>query len=129
MSGVIAVVFVVIGDVDFIAQILSMFFMVTYGALCTVSFLEHFASQSVLSSHFPFSLVFIFVRDRDVRFDDGADKRAVCPHRDLSSWWGLTLDSVAAGKVNATSQQSSRDNVSVNSVVADDVTEKPGYDV
>ena len=45
VSGVIAVVFVVIGDVDFIAQILSMFFMVTYGALCTVSFLEHFASN------------------------------------------------------------------------------------
>ena len=45
VSGVIAIVFVVIGDVDFIAQILSMFFMVTYGALCTVSFLEHFASN------------------------------------------------------------------------------------
>lgn len=45
VSGVIAIVFVVIGDVDFIAQILSMFFMVTYGALCMVSFLEHFASN------------------------------------------------------------------------------------
>ncbi len=45
VSGVIALVFVVIGGVDFIAQILSMFFMVTYGALCTVSFLEHFASN------------------------------------------------------------------------------------
>ena len=45
ISGVIAVVFVAIGDVDFIAQILSMFFMVTYGALCMVSFLEHFASN------------------------------------------------------------------------------------
>ena len=45
VSGVIAVVFVVIGGVDFIAQILSMFFMVTYGALCMVSFLEHFASN------------------------------------------------------------------------------------
>ncbi len=45
VSGVVAMVFVVIGDVDFIAQILSMFFMVTYGALCAVSFLEHFASN------------------------------------------------------------------------------------
>ena len=45
VSGVIALVFVVIGGVDLIAQILSMFFMVTYGALCTVSFLEHFASN------------------------------------------------------------------------------------
>ena len=45
VSGIIALVFVIIGDVDFIAQILSMFFMVTYGALCMVSFLEHFASN------------------------------------------------------------------------------------
>lgn len=45
VSGAVAIVFVVLGDVDFIAQILSMFFMVTYGALCMVSFLEHFASN------------------------------------------------------------------------------------
>ena len=45
VSGAIAILFVVIGDVDFIAQILSMFFMVTYGALCTVSFLEYFAGN------------------------------------------------------------------------------------
>lgn len=45
VSGAIAVVFVVLGDVDFIAQILSMFFMVTYGALCSVSFLEYFAGN------------------------------------------------------------------------------------
>lgn len=45
VSGTIAVFFVVIGDVDFIAQILSMFFMVTYGALCAVSFLEYFAGN------------------------------------------------------------------------------------
>ena len=38
-------VFVAIGGVDFIAQILSMFFMVMYGALCVVSFLEHFAGE------------------------------------------------------------------------------------
>ena len=45
VSGAIAVVFVVLGDVDSIAQILSMFFLVTYGVLCAVSFLEHFAGN------------------------------------------------------------------------------------
>lgn len=45
VSGIIAFVFVAIGELDFIAQILTMFFMVTYGALCAVSFLEHFASN------------------------------------------------------------------------------------
>ena len=45
VSGAIAMVFVAIGGVDFIAQILSMFFMVMYGALCVVSFLEHFAGN------------------------------------------------------------------------------------
>lgn len=45
VSGAIAIVFAGIGGVDFIAQILSMFFMVMYGALCAVSFLEHFAGN------------------------------------------------------------------------------------
>ena len=45
VSSAIAVVFVLAGGIDFIAQILSMFFMVTYGALCTVSFLEYFAGN------------------------------------------------------------------------------------
>ena len=45
VSGAIAVTFVLLGGIDFIAQILSMFFMVTYGALCTVSFLEFFAGN------------------------------------------------------------------------------------
>ena len=45
LSGIIAIVFVAIGELDFIAQILTMFFMVTYGALCAVSLLEHFASN------------------------------------------------------------------------------------
>ncbi|QGY43253.1 amino acid permease [Maribellus comscasis] len=42
---IIAFVFVVVGDVDFVAQIISMFFMVTYGAICLISFLEHFAAD------------------------------------------------------------------------------------
>ena len=45
VSGIIAMVFVAIGRLDFIAHILSMFFMVTYGALCVVSFLEYFAGN------------------------------------------------------------------------------------
>ena len=44
-SAAIALVFVLLGDVNFVAKIISMFFMVTYGALCTVSFLEHFAGN------------------------------------------------------------------------------------
>lgn len=45
ISGVLALTFVALGNVNFVAQIISMFFMVTYGALCTVSFLEHFAGN------------------------------------------------------------------------------------
>ena len=45
VSGIIAMVFVGFGRLDFIAQILSMFYMVTYGALCVVSFLEYFAGN------------------------------------------------------------------------------------
>ncbi len=45
ISSLIAFVFVLSGGIDFIAQILSMFFMVTYGALCAVSFLEYFAGN------------------------------------------------------------------------------------
>ncbi|RUT79426.1 amino acid permease [Ancylomarina longa] len=45
ISIAIAFFFVIIGDVDFVAQIISMFFMVTYGAICLISFLEHFAAD------------------------------------------------------------------------------------
>ncbi len=33
------------GNVDIVARIISMFFMVTYGSLCSISFLEHFAAR------------------------------------------------------------------------------------
>ncbi|NPA35740.1 MAG: amino acid permease [Chlorobi bacterium] len=42
---IIAFFFISIGDIDFVAQIISMFFMVTYGAICLISFLEHFAAD------------------------------------------------------------------------------------
>ncbi|MRT91517.1 amino acid permease [Ancylomarina sp. 16SWW S1-10-2] len=45
ISILIAFVFIMIGDVNFVAQIISMFFMVTYGAICLISFLEHFAAD------------------------------------------------------------------------------------
>jgi len=45
ITGAIAVTFVAVGNVDFVARIISMFFMVTYGSLCAISFLEHFAAR------------------------------------------------------------------------------------
>jgi len=45
VTTVIMLAFVALGDVDFVAQIISMFFMITYGALCLISFLEHFAGN------------------------------------------------------------------------------------
>lgn len=33
------------GDVNAVAEIISMFFMVTYGALCLISFMQHFAAD------------------------------------------------------------------------------------
>ena len=42
---VIAFFFIAIGDVNMVAQIISMFFMVTYGAICLISFLEHFSAD------------------------------------------------------------------------------------
>jgi amino acid transporter len=45
VTSVIAVVFVLLGSVNLVARVVSMFFMVTYGALCAISFLEHFAAR------------------------------------------------------------------------------------
>ena len=45
VSSVITVIFVLAGTMDGIAHVLTMFFMVTYGALCSVSFLEYFAGN------------------------------------------------------------------------------------
>ncbi|NCD41026.1 MAG: amino acid permease [Bacteroidia bacterium] len=41
----VAFAFVAIGDVDAVAEIISMFFMITYGALNLISFLNHFAAN------------------------------------------------------------------------------------
>ncbi len=45
LTSLIVLVFVGLGDVDFVAKIISVFFMITYGTLCTISFLEHFAGN------------------------------------------------------------------------------------
>ncbi|MEM8582714.1 MAG: amino acid permease [Bacteroidota bacterium] len=41
----IAAIFIMLGALDSVAEIISMFFMVTYGSLCLISFLNHFASD------------------------------------------------------------------------------------
>lgn len=45
ITAIIVFAFVGMGSVNFVAQIISMFFMITYGSLCLVSFLEHFAGN------------------------------------------------------------------------------------
>ena len=45
VTSVIALVFVAFGNVNAVAIIISMFFMVTYGSLCLISFLNHFGSS------------------------------------------------------------------------------------
>ena len=45
VTGGLALVVVSVGSVDLVARIVSMFFMVTYGTLCAISFLEHFAAN------------------------------------------------------------------------------------
>lgn len=45
ITCVIAMIFVIVGDVNAVAEIISMFFMVTYGSLSLISFLNHFGSS------------------------------------------------------------------------------------
>jgi len=45
VTVIIAVVFVALGDVNAVAEIISMFFMVTYGSICLISFLHHFGAD------------------------------------------------------------------------------------
>ncbi len=42
---IIAFVFVALGSVNAVAKIITMFFLVTYGSLCLISFLNHFGSS------------------------------------------------------------------------------------
>ncbi|MEE4115700.1 MAG: amino acid permease [Marinilabiliaceae bacterium] len=45
VTVIIALVFVAMGNVNAVAEVISMFFMVTYGSLCLISFLNHFGSS------------------------------------------------------------------------------------
>jgi hypothetical protein len=45
ITCIIAFVFVALGNVNAVAEIISMFFMVTYGSLCLISFLNHFGAD------------------------------------------------------------------------------------
>jgi amino acid transporter len=45
ITAVLVLTVVSFGSVNFVAKIISMFFMITYGTLCLVSFLEHFAGN------------------------------------------------------------------------------------
>lgn len=45
VTVVLAFIFIMMGELDAVAKIISMFFMVTYGSLCLISFLQHFAAD------------------------------------------------------------------------------------
>ncbi|MBS0010300.1 MAG: hypothetical protein KFF49_02755 [Bacteroidales bacterium] len=45
ITVIIALAFVALGNVNVVAGIISMFFMVTYGTLCLISFLNHFGAS------------------------------------------------------------------------------------
>ena len=127
VSGAIAIVFVMAGDVDFIARILTMFFIVTYGvSLCSIV-PRALRRQSVLSSYVSFSLVFVVDWHRDVRLDDDSDKCAVRIHLDHS--YGDNLPRTPPQPPGGTRLDSHfpRDYVPVNPMVADYITEEPCY--
>lgn len=42
---IIAFFFVALGNVDAVAEVITMFFMITYGSLCLISFLYHFGAD------------------------------------------------------------------------------------
>ena len=56
----IAAAFIMAGALDSVAQVISMFFMVTYGSLCLISFFNHFAAdpsyRPKFKSRWPISL-------------------------------------------------------------------------
>jgi hypothetical protein len=56
---IIALVFVALGSVNAVAEIISMFFLVTYGSLCLISFLKPFRIFSFLPSFIQVTMVFI----------------------------------------------------------------------
>lgn len=49
---IIGLAFIMMGALDAVAAIISMFFMVTYGSLCLISFLQHFAADPAYRPRF-----------------------------------------------------------------------------
>lgn len=45
VTSLIAGVFLGMGSITAVAEVISMFFMLTYGAICSISFMEHFAAD------------------------------------------------------------------------------------
>lgn len=45
VSIIIALVFVALGNINAVASVITMFFLITYGTLCLISFLNHFGSS------------------------------------------------------------------------------------
>ena len=45
ITCIIGYVFIIMGDINTVAGIISMFFMITYGIICLISFLEQFAAD------------------------------------------------------------------------------------
>lgn len=61
ITFIIALVFVVLGDVNVVAKIITMFFMVTYGSLCLISFLNHFGAAPSYRPCFKSKWYFSFI--------------------------------------------------------------------
>jgi len=61
VTSIIAFLFVAMGDVNIVAKIISMFFMVTYGSICLISFMQYFAAdpsyRPSFKSYWVFSLI------------------------------------------------------------------------
>lgn len=61
LSILIAFVFIFLGNINSVAEIISMFFIVTYGSICLISFLEHFAADPSYRPTFKSQWYFSFV--------------------------------------------------------------------
>lgn len=52
ITVVLGLFFILLGALDVVAEVISMFFMVTYGSLCLISFLQHFAADPAYRPRF-----------------------------------------------------------------------------
>ena len=66
ITVMLAAFFILLGALDSVAEIISMFFMVTYGSLCLISFLNHFAAGPELPADLPVEVVRIRIWGRSL---------------------------------------------------------------